>query len=136
MFVLSNLQLSPHQVLESRSRFREAPPQNLPQVKFQDIDGLHGVLVTLYHLLKLLSSHGIKSTCEMLEEKLQTNKWVCFYNSIPPNNIPPQCVSCIMWHYSINQLHPRYYHIRVMQLFSPVLYNFYLFFLKISCPFS
>nr|XP_009619792.1 DEAD-box ATP-dependent RNA helicase FANCM isoform X1 [Nicotiana tomentosiformis] len=66
--------LSPHQVLESRSRFREAPPQNLPQVKFQDIDGLHGVLVTLYHLLKLLSSHGIKSTCEMLEEKLQTNK--------------------------------------------------------------
>ncbi|XP_027768882.1 DEAD-box ATP-dependent RNA helicase FANCM isoform X2 [Solanum pennellii] len=64
--------LSPHLILDSRSRFREAPPQNLPQVKFQEIDGLYGVLITLSHIVKLLSSHGIKSAFEMLEEKLQS----------------------------------------------------------------
>ncbi|KAK6775748.1 hypothetical protein RDI58_026749 [Solanum bulbocastanum] len=64
--------LSPHLILDSRSRFHEAPPQNLPQVKFQEIDGLYGVLITLSHIVKLLSSHGIKSAFEMLEEKLQS----------------------------------------------------------------
>lgn len=64
--------LSPHLILDSRSRFREAPPQNLSQVKFQEIDGSYGVLITLSHIVKLLSSHGIKSAFEMLEEKLQT----------------------------------------------------------------
>ncbi|KAM3394814.1 DEAD-box ATP-dependent RNA helicase FANCM isoform X1 [Capsicum galapagoense] len=64
--------LSPHLILDSRSRFREAPPQNLPQVKFQEIDGLYGVLITLSHIVKLLWSHGIKSAFEMLEEKLQS----------------------------------------------------------------
>ncbi|XP_059280507.1 DEAD-box ATP-dependent RNA helicase FANCM isoform X1 [Lycium ferocissimum] len=69
---LNNRTLSPHLILDSRSRFREAPPQNLPQVKFQEIDGLYGVLITLSHILKLLSSHGIKSAFEMLDEKLQS----------------------------------------------------------------
>ncbi|CAN4081441.1 unnamed protein product [Withania somnifera] len=64
--------LSPHLILDSRSRFREAPPQNLPQVKFQEIDVSYGVLITLSHIVKLLLSHGIKSAFEMLEEKLQT----------------------------------------------------------------
>ncbi|KAK4341008.1 hypothetical protein RND71_039509 [Anisodus tanguticus] len=74
-------------------RFREAPPQNLPQVKFQEIDGLYGVLITLSHIVKLLSSHGIKSAFEMLEEKLQS-KFVLFeLPEFDKFNLMKECIS-------------------------------------------
>ncbi|XP_058088420.1 DEAD-box ATP-dependent RNA helicase FANCM isoform X2 [Magnolia sinica] len=63
--------LSPCDLLNSRDKFRQAPPLNLPQVKYGEIEGYFGVLITLYHIRKLLSSHGIRPAYEMLEEKLQ-----------------------------------------------------------------
>lgn len=69
--LLANWQLSPCDLLNSRDQFRKMPPKGLPQVKFGEIEGFFGVLVTLYHLRKLLSSHGIKPAFEMLEEKLK-----------------------------------------------------------------
>ncbi|KAF3445456.1 hypothetical protein FNV43_RR10632 [Rhamnella rubrinervis] len=63
--------LSPCELLNSRDKFRQAPPQNLPQIKYGDVEGYFGVLITLYHIRKLLSSHGIRPAYEMLEEKLK-----------------------------------------------------------------
>lgn len=40
-------------------------------MKYGEIEGFFGVLVTLYHIRKLLSSHGIKPAFEMLEEKFK-----------------------------------------------------------------
>lgn len=69
--LLSNWQLSPCDLLNSRDQFRQKPPEGLPQVNYGEIEGFFGVLVTLYHLRKLLSSHGIKPAFEMLEEKFK-----------------------------------------------------------------
>ncbi|KAL2520154.1 DEAD/DEAH box RNA helicase family protein [Forsythia ovata] len=63
--------LSPCDLLNSRDKFRQEPPPELPQTKFGEIEGYFAVLITLYHIRKLLSSHGIKPTFEMLEEKLK-----------------------------------------------------------------
>ncbi|XP_024930384.2 DEAD-box ATP-dependent RNA helicase FANCM isoform X1 [Ziziphus jujuba] len=63
--------LSPCELLNSRDKFRQAPPVDLPPVKYGDVEGYFGVLITLYHIRKLLSSHGIRPACEMLEEKLR-----------------------------------------------------------------
>ncbi|CAK9162502.1 unnamed protein product [Ilex paraguariensis] len=62
--------LSPCDLLNSRDKFRQAPPQNLPHMKYGEVEGYFGVLITLYHIRKLLSSHGIRPTSEMLEEKM------------------------------------------------------------------
>lgn len=64
------LQLSPCLLLNSREKFRQAPP-DLPQIKPGDIEGFFGALLTLYHIRKLISSHGIRPAYEMLEEKLK-----------------------------------------------------------------
>lgn len=64
-------QLSPCELLNLRDKFRQAPPPNLPHIKYNEVEGYFGVLITLYHIRKLLSSHGIRPAYEMLEEKLK-----------------------------------------------------------------
>jgi len=71
MFPYSFFQLSPCDLLNSRDKFRQAPPPVHPHIKYHDVEGFFGVLITLYHIRKLLSSHGIRPASEMLEEKLQ-----------------------------------------------------------------
>ncbi|KAL5559339.1 hypothetical protein UlMin_035550, partial [Ulmus minor] len=63
--------LSPVELLNSREKFRQAPPQDVHQIKYGDVEGYFGLLITLYHIRKLLSSHGIRPAHEMLEEKLK-----------------------------------------------------------------
>nr|CAD1842023.1 unnamed protein product [Ananas comosus var. bracteatus] len=63
--------LSPCELLNSRDKFRQAPPSNLPHTKYGEVEGCFGVLITLYHVRKLLSSHGIRPAYEMLQEKLK-----------------------------------------------------------------
>lgn len=63
-------QLSPSDLLNSRDKFRQAPPPELPQLKYGEVERFFGALITLYHIRKLLSSHGIRPAYEMLEEKL------------------------------------------------------------------
>ncbi|XP_068662267.1 DEAD-box ATP-dependent RNA helicase FANCM isoform X4 [Aristolochia californica] len=63
--------LSPCELLNSRDKFRQAPPMSLPHAKHGEIEAYFGVLITLYHIRKLLSSHGIRPAYEMLEEKMQ-----------------------------------------------------------------
>ncbi|KAJ9167176.1 hypothetical protein P3X46_021846 [Hevea brasiliensis] len=62
---------SPPDLLNSRDKFRRAPPPELPQGKYGEIEAYFGGLITLYHICKLLSSHGIRPAYEMLEEKLK-----------------------------------------------------------------
>ncbi|KAL6318094.1 hypothetical protein AAG906_035239 [Vitis piasezkii] len=63
--------LSPCDLLNSRDKFRQAPPLALPHMKYGEVEGYFGALITLYHIRKLLSSHGIRPAHEMLEEKMQ-----------------------------------------------------------------
>ncbi|KAM7507593.1 hypothetical protein LguiA_018046 [Lonicera macranthoides] len=63
--------LSPFELINSRDSFRQAPPQDLAQMKFGEVEGHFTVLVTLCHIRKLLSSHGIRPAFDMLEDKLQ-----------------------------------------------------------------
>ncbi|CAK7344909.1 unnamed protein product [Dovyalis caffra] len=63
--------LSPPDLLNSRDKFRRAPPPDLPVNRYGEIEGCFGGLITLYHIRKLLSSHGIRPAYEMLEEKLK-----------------------------------------------------------------
>ncbi|XP_062091979.1 DEAD-box ATP-dependent RNA helicase FANCM isoform X2 [Humulus lupulus] len=63
--------LSPCDLLNSRENFRLAPPPNLSEIMIRDMEGFFGLLITLYHIRKLLSSHGIRPAYEMLEEKLK-----------------------------------------------------------------
>ncbi|XP_022939321.1 DEAD-box ATP-dependent RNA helicase FANCM isoform X3 [Cucurbita moschata] len=70
--------LSPCDLLNSRDKFRQAPPSVHPHIKYQDVEGYFGVLITLYHIRKLLSSHGIRPASEMLEEKLQRGSFARF----------------------------------------------------------
>ncbi|XP_019099377.1 PREDICTED: ATP-dependent DNA helicase mph1-like [Camelina sativa] len=63
--------LSPHEVLMARDTFRQAPLPGLPHVNHGDVEACFSALITLYHIRKLLSSHGIRPAYEMLEEKLR-----------------------------------------------------------------
>ncbi|XP_010543518.1 PREDICTED: ATP-dependent DNA helicase mph1 isoform X2 [Tarenaya hassleriana] len=62
---------SPCDLLTARDKFRQAPPTGLPHVNHGDVEACFAALITLYHVRKLLSSHGIRPAYEMLEEKLQ-----------------------------------------------------------------
>uniref|UniRef100_A0A7N0TMJ9 Uncharacterized protein n=1 Tax=Kalanchoe fedtschenkoi TaxID=63787 RepID=A0A7N0TMJ9_KALFE len=62
---------SSFKLLDRRETFRKAPPQNVSHVKYGEVEGYFGVLITLYHIRKLLSIHGVKPAYDMLEEKLQ-----------------------------------------------------------------
>ncbi|KAH9625992.1 hypothetical protein KSS87_022931, partial [Heliosperma pusillum] len=70
--------LSPCDLLNSRDKFRQAPPPELSSVKYSEVEGYFGVLITLYHIRKLLSSHGIRPAHEMLEEKLKQGYFARF----------------------------------------------------------
>ncbi|KAL8172565.1 hypothetical protein V2J09_024369 [Rumex salicifolius] len=63
--------LSPCDLLTSREKFRQAPPSNLPPKKFGEVEGCFRALLSLYHVRKLLSSHGIRPAYEMLEDKFK-----------------------------------------------------------------
>ncbi|CAA0809880.1 DEAD/DEAH box RNA helicase family protein [Striga hermonthica] len=62
---------SPPELLNSRDKFRDVPPQGIPVTKYGEVEGYFGVLLTLCHVRRLLSSHGIRPAFEMLEEKLK-----------------------------------------------------------------
>ncbi|XP_065848114.1 DEAD-box ATP-dependent RNA helicase FANCM-like [Euphorbia lathyris] len=62
---------SPSDFLNSRENFRRAPPSELHQSKYGEVEVYFAGLITLYHIRKLLSSHGIRPAYEMLEEKLK-----------------------------------------------------------------
>ncbi|CAH9136790.1 unnamed protein product [Cuscuta epithymum] len=66
---------NPCDILDARARFRRDPPKDIPQVKYGDVEGYFGVLLTLYHVRKLLSSHGIRPAFEMLDEKLRQGQF-------------------------------------------------------------
>ncbi|KAK4256250.1 hypothetical protein QN277_009138 [Acacia crassicarpa] len=63
--------LSPCELLEIREKYRQAPPHDLSNVSNGDVEGYFGVLISLYYIHKLLSSHGIRPAHEMLERKLK-----------------------------------------------------------------
>ncbi|XP_024009524.1 DEAD-box ATP-dependent RNA helicase FANCM [Eutrema salsugineum] len=64
--------LSPHELLMARDKFREAPLPGIPHISHGDVESCFSALITLYHIRKLLSSHGIRPAYEMLEEKLHS----------------------------------------------------------------
>ncbi|KAL2618007.1 hypothetical protein AAZX31_08G233700 [Glycine max] len=70
--------LSPCQLLEIREKFRQRPRQDLSHVNYEDVEGYFGVLITLYYIHKLLSSHGIRPAHEMLERKLKQGYFAKF----------------------------------------------------------
>ncbi|XP_057793601.1 DEAD-box ATP-dependent RNA helicase FANCM isoform X2 [Salvia miltiorrhiza] len=63
--------LSPCDYLKSREMFCEKPPAGFPQSRQGEFLGYFGALLTLHHLRKLLSSHGIRPAFEMIDEKLK-----------------------------------------------------------------
>ncbi|XP_045830757.1 DEAD-box ATP-dependent RNA helicase FANCM isoform X1 [Trifolium pratense] len=63
--------LSPCVLLEMREKFRQGHMQDLSHINSGDVEGYFGVLITLYYIHKLLSSHGIRPAYEMLERKLK-----------------------------------------------------------------
>ncbi|KAK8463640.1 hypothetical protein PHAVU_011G000500 [Phaseolus vulgaris] len=70
--------LSPCQLLEIRESFRQRLRQDLSHVNYEDVEGYFGVLITLYYIHKLLSSHGIRPAHEMLERKLKQGYFAKF----------------------------------------------------------
>ncbi|KAK3229964.1 hypothetical protein Dsin_001845 [Dipteronia sinensis] len=70
--------LSPIDLLSSREKFRKAPPPDLPHIKFGEVEAYFGALITLYHIRRLLSGHGIRPAFEMLEEKLKQGSFARF----------------------------------------------------------
>ncbi|KAJ4819037.1 ATP-dependent DNA helicase mph1 [Rhynchospora pubera] len=62
---------SPCEILTLKDKFKLAPPPNVPQGKHQEVDSAFYTLITLYHLKKLLSGHGIRPAYEMLVDKLK-----------------------------------------------------------------
>ncbi|KAF3789196.1 hypothetical protein EJ110_NYTH09851 [Nymphaea thermarum] len=70
---------SPCALLNSRDKFRQSPPANLPQAKYGEVEGYFGVLITLYYIHKLLSSHGMRPAYEMLQEKMQQGYAALYY---------------------------------------------------------
>ncbi|CAL0329459.1 unnamed protein product [Lupinus luteus] len=68
--------LSPCVLLEMREKFRSR--QDLAHVNNGDVEGYFGVLITLYYIHKLLSSHGIRPAYEMLERKLKQGYFAKF----------------------------------------------------------
>ncbi|KAI3795155.1 hypothetical protein L1987_37803 [Smallanthus sonchifolius] len=71
---------SPIDFINSRDRFRQFPPQDLAQIKYADVEGSFGVLITLYHIRKLVSAHGIRPAFELLEEKLKQGNFARLFS--------------------------------------------------------
>jgi len=64
--------LSPCELLNLREKYRQAPPRNFDQKEKNDVEGRFGMLITLYHIRKLLTGHGVRPAFEMLDEKLRS----------------------------------------------------------------
>lgn len=75
-------QFSPYDFLESKEQFHKALPQNISEIKIREIDGILLVLITLYHIRKLLSAHGIQPAFDMLEEKLKQGYFCPSFSNI------------------------------------------------------
>ncbi|KAL5097684.1 hypothetical protein RYX36_002011 [Vicia faba] len=58
-------------LLEMREKFCQGQMQDPSHNNYIDVEGYFGVLITLYYIHKLLSSHGIRPAYEMLERKLK-----------------------------------------------------------------
>ncbi|KAJ7949704.1 DEAD/DEAH box RNA helicase family protein [Quillaja saponaria] len=63
--------MSPNEIINMRERFRQVPPPDLAHIKYGEVEGSFGVLISLCYLRKLLSSHGIRPAYEMLDRKLK-----------------------------------------------------------------
>ncbi|XP_073225685.1 DEAD-box ATP-dependent RNA helicase FANCM [Cicer arietinum] len=70
--------LSPCVLLEIREKFRQGHMQDHSHINFGDVEGYFGVLITLYYIHKLISSHGIRPAYEMLERKLKQGSFAKF----------------------------------------------------------
>ncbi|KAH7281773.1 hypothetical protein KP509_36G062700 [Ceratopteris richardii] len=64
--------LAPYEFLVARDKFRQAPPAAVDPRQFGEVEACFGAAITLYHIFKLLFSHGIRPAFEMLKEKLQS----------------------------------------------------------------
>jgi len=69
--MLAGRQLSPCVLLEMREKFRQGHMQGPSHINHGDVEGYFGVLISLYYIHQLLSSHGIRPAFEMLERKLK-----------------------------------------------------------------
>lgn len=84
MFLFSHLsskivlQLSPFDLLNSREVFRQKPLCELPHINPGEVEACFAALISLYHVRKLLSSHGIKPAYDMLQEKLQQGYFLSY----------------------------------------------------------
>ncbi|KAG0581901.1 hypothetical protein KC19_3G018500 [Ceratodon purpureus] len=63
--------LSPFEFITAREKFRQAPPQSLQQNQYREVESYFSIAITLYHIFKLLHSHGVRPALEMLQAKLQ-----------------------------------------------------------------
>lgn len=65
------MQLSPFEFITARDKFRQAPPQSLQQHQYREVESFFSMAITLYHIYKLLHSHGVRPALEMLQTKMQ-----------------------------------------------------------------
>lgn len=65
------IQLSPCDYLNSKEMFCQKPPPGVPPSRHGEFMGCFGALISLHHVRKLLTSHGIRPAFEMLDEKLK-----------------------------------------------------------------
>ncbi|XP_024357672.1 DEAD-box ATP-dependent RNA helicase FANCM isoform X3 [Physcomitrium patens] len=63
--------LSPFEFITARDKFRQAPPQSLQQHQYREVESFFSMAITLYHIYKLLHSHGVRPALEMLQTKMQ-----------------------------------------------------------------
>jgi hypothetical protein len=73
---------------------------DLPQNRYGEIKACFGGLITLYNIRKLLSSHGIRPTYEMLEEKLK--QWYLLVHSPLQHCLDHLNIS---FHWSVSAFH-------------------------------
>ncbi|KAL4573319.1 hypothetical protein LXL04_020120 [Taraxacum kok-saghyz] len=96
---------SPTVVLDSREKFRQAPPQNMPPSACGEVEGNFAVLLALYHIRKMLSGYGIRPTFEALEEKLKQKSFAGFMKS---NDIIWKARAIMQQYMSRGELSPKF----------------------------
>ncbi|XP_057851783.1 DEAD-box ATP-dependent RNA helicase FANCM [Cryptomeria japonica] len=70
--------LTPFEFLTARDKFRQSPPAFLAQPQYGEVEAYFGAAITLFHIYKLLFSHGIRPALEMLQQKLQQGSFARF----------------------------------------------------------
>ncbi|XP_071715399.1 DEAD-box ATP-dependent RNA helicase FANCM [Rutidosis leptorrhynchoides] len=63
--------LSPMDLVNSGKAFHDRPPPHVPQHQYAEIQGTFSMLVSIYNIMKLLSSHGIPPALVMLQDMLK-----------------------------------------------------------------